>query len=50
MKSVLIDEKWQFRRGFLDSIGMLESDPGVEVNLPHDGMIGTAVSKDANNV
>ena len=47
MKSVLIDEKWQFRRGFLDSIGMLESDPGVEVNLPHDGMIGTAVSKDA---
>lgn len=47
MKSVLIDEKWQFKRGFLDSIGMLESEPGVEVNLPHDGMIGTAVSKDA---
>ena len=47
MKIVNLDEKWTFRRGFLDSIGMLESDPGVIVNLPHDGMIGTPVSPDA---
>lgn len=47
MEIIIIDEKWQFRRGFLDSIGMLESDPGVEVNLPHDGMISTPVSLDA---
>ena len=47
MEIINIDEKWQFRRGFLDSIGMLESDPGVEVNLPHDGMISTPVSLDA---
>ena len=47
MKSVSLDEKWTFRRGFLDSIGMLEQDPGIEVNLPHDGMIGTPVKADA---
>ena len=47
MKTINLDEKWTFRRGFLDSIGMLESDPGVVVNLPHDGMIGTPVSPDA---
>jgi len=47
MQVVGLDEKWTFRRGYLDSIGMLESDPGVEVNLPHDGMIGTEVSADA---
>ena len=47
MKIVNLDEKWTFRRGFLDSIGMLESDSGVIVNLPHDGMIGTPVSPDA---
>ncbi|MCR5329868.1 MAG: DUF4982 domain-containing protein [Lachnospiraceae bacterium] len=42
-----LDEKWTFRRGYLDSVGMLESDPGEEVNLPHDGMIGTPVSENA---
>ena len=47
MRSVCIDEKWTFRRGMLDSIGILDSDPGEEVNLPHDGMIGTPVSPDA---
>ena len=47
MKSITIDEKWRFRRGFLDSLGMLDFDPGAEVNLPHDGMIGTKVSPDA---
>jgi beta-galactosidase len=47
MKTINLDEKWTFRRGYLDSIGMLESDPGKVVNLPHDGMIGTPVSPDA---
>lgn len=47
MITVAIDEKWTFRRGYLDSFMMLESEPGEEVNLPHDGMIGTPVSKDA---
>lgn len=42
-----IDEKWTFRNGFVDSLGMLQGDPGVEVNLPHDGMIGTEVTPDA---
>ena len=47
MERIKIDEKWTFRRGFCDSLGMLKADLGVEVNLPHDGMIGTAVSADA---
>ena len=47
MKNVCIDEKWIFRRGFVDSLGALNNDPGVEVNLPHDGMIGTDVTPDA---
>ena len=47
MNRICIDEKWTFRRGFLDSPGMLKEDPGITVNLPHDGMIGTAVTPDA---
>ena len=47
MKRICIDEKWTFRRGFLDSPGLLKEDPGITVNLPHDGMIGTAVTPDA---
>nr|MCR5128772.1 DUF4982 domain-containing protein [Lachnospiraceae bacterium] len=47
MKQIDLDEKWTFRRGFIDSLGMLEATPGEEVDLPHDGMIGTAVKKDA---
>ncbi len=47
MKKVGLDEKWTFRNGFVDSLGMLQGDPGVEVNLPHDGMIGTEVTPDA---
>ncbi len=41
------DKDWQFRRGFIDSIGGLESEPFTLANLPHDGMISTKVSKDA---
>lgn len=47
MKTINLDEKWTFRRGYLDSVGMLSEDPGMVVNLPHDGMIGTPVSPDA---
>lgn len=47
MKQINLDEKWIFRRGFFDSLGMLESTPGEEINLPHDGMIGTEVKEDA---
>ena len=47
MKSVGIDEGWTYRKGYLDSITMLDADPGVVVNLPHDGMIGTEVTPDA---
>jgi len=47
MKRICADEKWTFRRGFLDQPAMLKEDPGMIVNLPHDGMIGTPVSPDA---
>lgn len=47
MQKNIIDEKWTFRKGLLDSVGILDNDPGTVVNLPHDGMIDTPVSKDA---
>ncbi len=47
MKNIRLDEKWMFRRGFADSLGALNEVPGTEVDLPHDGMIGTPVSPDA---
>ena len=47
MNKVCIDEKWTFRRGFMDSLDMINNSPGELVDLPHDGMIGTKVSEDA---
>ena len=47
MRRICADEKWTFRRGFLDSLSILKEEPGTVVNLPHDGMIGTPVSPDA---
>lgn len=47
MYNMNLDDKWTFRRGYLDSVGMLSEDPGTVVNLPHDGMIGTPVMSDA---
>ena len=47
MEKIRLDEKWIFRRGFVDSLGALGEVQGEEVNLPHDGMIGTRVSPDA---
>ena len=45
MQQIMLDEKWTFRRGMLDSIGMLEADPGKVVDLPHDGMISLPFSR-----
>jgi len=42
-----LDEKWIYRKGFLDCLGMLENTEGISVNLPHDGMIATKVDADA---
>ena len=47
MKKISLDENWTFRWGYLDSIGGLEN-PGEIVNLPHDAMIGTAVTADCS--
>ena len=47
MKTINLDDKWTFRRGYLDSVGMLAEDPGTVVNLPHDDMIGAPVTPDA---
>ena len=47
MKYTALDREWTFRRGMVDSLGALDANPGVVVNLPHDGMIGTAVSPNA---
>lgn len=50
MKTLLLDEKWTFRRGLLDSLGIIDSYKGETVNLPHDGMIGLPVDKNAQAV
>lgn len=47
MNYTSIDNEWTFRRGMIDSLQGLREDPGVLVNLPHDGMIGTKVTPDA---
>ena len=47
MKYLNLDQEWTFRRGMADSLGALAETPGVVVDLPHDGMIGTKVSPDA---
>ena len=47
MNSICLDREWTYRKGLLDSVGILKTDPGITVDLPHDGMIGTAVSPDA---
>ena len=46
MKTISLDQNWTFRWGYLDSVGGLDNDAGVQVNLPHDAMIGTAVAAD----
>lgn len=42
-----INDGWVLRKGFLDSVGMLEYDKGTAVSLPHDSMIATEVSPTA---
>lgn len=47
MKRINLDANWTFRRGFIDSLGGIEADSGITVNLPHDGMIGKKVTAEA---
>lgn len=47
MEQISLDREWEFRRGFVDSLGMLTEDNKVVVNLPHDSLISTKVSPDA---
>jgi len=47
MKRINLDEKWTYRKGFADSLGMLKEVEGITVDLPHDGMVATKVAKDA---
>ena len=47
MNYTVLDEKWTLRRGFVDCLGAYDWIPGEEVNLPHDGMIGTPVTPEA---
>ena len=44
MKQIKLDEKWTFRRGFLDSVSMLDTVPGTLVDLPHDAMVSLHVT------
>jgi len=47
LKQINIDNGWEFRRGFVDSLGMLSDIEAELVDLPHDGMISTQTSADA---
>lgn len=47
MKREKINCGWEFRRGFVDSLGMLNDIQAITVNLPHDGMISTQTTPDA---
>lgn len=47
MKYVNLDSCWEYRKGFVDSLGMLSDIDKETVNLPHDGMIGNHVAKEA---
>ena len=47
MQYINLDRSWEYRKGFADSLGMLSAVSKETVNLPHDGMIGNHVTKDA---
>ncbi len=47
MKYINIDDNWEYRKGFVDSLGMLSGISKEMVNLPHDGMISDPVTKEA---
>ena len=32
MNSICLDQQWTYRKGLLDSPGILKADPGTEVN------------------
>lgn len=47
MEHIVLDQNWTLRKGFLDSLSMIQNDPGMRVDLPHDAMISTKVSPNA---
>lgn len=47
MRRINLDKGWQLRRGFLDSLGMLQGVEATVVDLPHDSMISGNVDKAA---
>ena len=47
MKYTNLDENWLFCRNYLYSEAQMQSEDMTTVNLPHDAMISTPVSKDA---
>lgn len=51
MKKECIDEKWTFRRGFVDSLGSLKEDPGIVVDGHDLAYVGIEIiDKDGNVV
>jgi len=47
MENITLDSNWEFRRGYRDSLGLMDSGNVKTVNLPHDGMISLETTKDA---
>lgn len=47
MQHINIDKGWEYRPGFVDSMGMLAGIECKVVDLPHDSMISRKTSKDA---
>lgn len=47
MERVLLDQGWEYRKGFLDMASTAEDGKGILVDLPHDAMIEGDVSEDA---
>lgn len=47
MQYINLDKEWEYRPGFVDSLGMLSDIEPQIVNLPHDSMISKKTSPDA---
>lgn len=47
MQFVNLDKSWEYRPGYVDSVGMVDGTKCKIVDLPHDSMIGTSVSPNA---
>lgn len=42
-----VGSELDIKKRFLDSLSMIQNDPGMRVDLPHDAMISTKVSPNA---